>query len=407
MGVIRVAKKKASEYYLMHKDVPVCLMELSDDGTLGNFKKNQNALEHFPIGGQMNEMKFHEWWRDRAIPKTRNGAKSALQRLGYDSTNSALVDNLALSLSDCYWIQPRGEDLTWAEVNLFTNDFVDTFGELTINGEQVIDLRNKTQFNCAASQGELQKKWCIDSSGRRYMIKGNYGDSYQQSINELFATKLHEKQGFNCYTPYFETKVTVQGGFEGLGCLSYDFCSENLEMISAWELLQSIKIRQNESFYYPLKRVCLSLGVKENEFDAFMDYEIMTDYLLSNTDRHMNNISVVRNPDTLEILGMAPIYDSGNSMFYNIPFEQLNKIHLDQIETHSFVKREVKLLSYVKNRNLVDIDKAEMDFAIYKKDIVERHIRIEKIKELYERKRTSLRAFQNGKDIWKTANKWV
>ena len=269
-----MAKKRAEEYYLMHKDIPVCLMELSADGTLGNYKRNLSALDHFPIGGQMNEMKFHEWWRDRAIPKTRNGAKTALQRLGYESTNSALVDNLALSLSDCYWIQPRGEGLTWADVNLFTNDFVDTFGDLTINKDKVIDLRHKTKFNCAASQGELQKKWCIDASGRRYMVKGNYGDSYQQSINELFATELHKKQGFSNYTPYQGIMITVEGGMEGLGCLSYDFCSENKEIISAWELLQSIKIRQNESYYYPLKKVCLSLGIKEEEFDAFMDYEI-------------------------------------------------------------------------------------------------------------------------------------
>lgn len=396
-----MAKKRVEEYYLMHKDIPVCLMELSGDGRLGNYKRNLSALEHFPIGAQMNDVKFYDWWKDRAIPKTRNGAKSALQRLGYESTNSALIDNLALSLSDCYWIQPRGEGLTWADVNLFTNDFVDTFGELTINQDQVVDLRNKTQFNCAASQGELQKKWCIDASGKRYMIKGNYGESYQQSINELFATELHKKQDFSNFTAYQEIMITVQGGIEGLGCLSYDFCSENKEIISAWELLQSIKIRQNESYYYPLKRVCLSLGVKEEEFDYFMDYEIMTDYLLSNTDRHMNNISIIRDPDTLEILGMAPIYDSGNSMFYNIPYEQLDKVHPDEINTHSFIQKEIKLLSYVKDRNMVDINKAEMDFSIYKKDLLERHIRIPKLQELYERKRMKLKAFQNGKDIWK------
>ena len=107
-----MAKKRVEEYYLMHKDIPVCLMELSGDGRLGNYKRNLSALEHFPIGAQMNDVKFHDWWKDRAIPKTRNGAKSALQRLGYESTNSALIDNLALSLSDCYWIQPRGEGLT-------------------------------------------------------------------------------------------------------------------------------------------------------------------------------------------------------------------------------------------------------------------------------------------------------
>lgn len=396
-----MARKIAKEYFLMHKDIPVCLMNISEDGSLGSYRKNEAALDHFPIGGQMNDIKFHDWWRDRAIPKTRNGAKSALQRLGYSSANSALVDNLALSLSDCYWIKPRGEDISWSDVNLFANDFVDTFGELTLNKDKGIDLRNRTRFNCAASQGELQKKWCIDENGHRYMIKGNYGDSYQQSINELFATKLHEKQKFENYTVYKPVKLTVEGDIEGLGCLSYDFCSENLECISAWELLQSIKVRANESYYYPLKRVCMDLGMSEDEFLYFMDYEIMTDYLLSNTDRHMNNISIVRNPDTLKVLGFAPIYDSGNSMFYNIPYDQLDMVKLDEIKTHSFIAREIKLLSYVNDRSLLDIDSVEMDFSIYENDIVERHIRIPKLKEMYEKKLMKLKAFQKGRDIWK------
>jgi len=394
-------KGQAKEYYLMHKDIPVCLMEISEEGALGTVRRNEAASAHFPLGGQMNNMKFHEWWKDRAIPKTRHGAKSALQRLGYSSTNSALVNNLALSLSDCYWIQPRGEGLTWKDVNLFTNDFVDTFGEITINRDHMIDLRKATRFNCATSQGELQKKWCIGKDGRRYMIKGNYGQSYQQSLNEIFATKLHEQQGFDNYTPYSLVQVQVDGNIEGIGCMSYDFCSENIECISAWELLQNVKIKQNESFYYPLKRVCLGLGMTEKDFTDFMDYQIMTDYLMTNTDRHMNNIAVMRNPDTLELLGFAPIYDSGNSMFYNIPYEKLSDIRIDDIKTHSFVERESKLLQYVQDRSIVDIDKAEMEFTIYEKDVVERHMRIPRLRELYEKKRNNLRAFQNGKDIWK------
>ena len=394
-------KRHAKEYYLMHKDIPVCLMEISDDGTLGSVRRNEAASAHFPLGGQMNNMKFHEWWRDRAIPKTRHGARSALQRLGYSSTNSALVDNLALSLSDCYWIRPREERLTWKDTNLFTNDFVDTFGEITINRDHMIDLRKETRFNCATSQGELQKKWCIDKEGRRYMIKGNYGQSYQQSLNEIFAAKLHEQQGFSEYTHYSLVRLQVDGNVEGLGCMCYDFCSEDVECISAWELLQTIKIKQNESYYYPLKKVCLKLGMSEEKFSDFIDYQIMTDYLITNTDRHMNNIAIVRNPDTLQVLGFAPIYDSGNSMFYNIPYEKLSQVRLDDIRTHSFIEKEIKLLQYVRNRSLVDIDKAEMDFSIYEKDVLERHIRIPKLKELYERKLEKLRAFQKGKDIWK------
>ena len=145
----------------------------------------------------------------------------------------------------------------------------------------------------------------------------------------------------------------------------------------------------------------MNLGIKEQDFTDFMDYQIMTDYLMTNTDRHMNNIAIMRNPDTLEILGFAPIYDSGNSMFYNVPYEKLAHVRIDDIKTHSFIEREARLLQYVRNRSLVDVEKAEMDFKIYEKDVVERHIRILGLKELYERKRNNLRAFQKGNDIWK------
>ena len=394
-------KGKSTEYYLMHKDIPVGLMEISEEGVLSKVRRNADTMDHFPLGGRMNDIKFHEWWNDRAIPKTRHGAKSALQRLGYSSTNSALVNNLALSLSDCYWIRPRDENVRWADVNLFTNDFVDTFGELTINRDHIIDIRKETRFNCATSQGELQKKWCIAGDGRRYMIKGNYGDSYQQSLNEIFATRLHEQQGFGNHTEYMPVKVQVDGNMEGLGCMSYDFCSEEIECISAWELLQTVKTRQNESWYYPFKEVCLRLGMPERQFTEFIDYQIMTDYLISNTDRHMNNISVIRNPDTLELLGFAPIYDSGNSMFYNRSYDELARVRLNEINTHSFIAREVKLLQYVSNRKAVDIEKAVMDFNVYRLDIKERHVRIPLLKELYERKLTQLASFQNGTDIWK------
>ena len=165
---------------------------------------------------------------------------------------SALVNNLALSLTDCYWIRPRGENLTWNEINLFANDFVDTFGEITINRDFFIDLRKEIRFNCTTSQGELQKKWCIAEDGRRYMIKGNYGQSYQQSLNEIFASNIHKQQGFTQYTIYSLVRMKVDGDIEGLGCMCYDFCTENLECISAWELLQTIKIKQNESYYYPV-----------------------------------------------------------------------------------------------------------------------------------------------------------
>ena len=88
-------------------------------------------------------------------------------------------------------------------------------------------------------------------------------------------------------------------------------------------------------------------------------------------------------------------------MFYDIPYDGLKKVKLKDIKTHSFIERECRLLQYVQNRDIVDLNKTEMDFSIYKKDIVERHIRIPLLEELYEKKRMNLKAFQSGKDIWK------
>ena len=46
---------------------------------------------------------------------------------------------------------------------------------------------------------------------------------------------------------------------------------------------------------------------------------ITVDYLLVNEDRHQNNFGVIRNAETLEYLGPAPLYDSGTSLWSDKP----------------------------------------------------------------------------------------
>ena len=44
---------------------------------------------------------------------------------------------------------------------------------------------------------------------------------------------------------------------------------------------------------------------------------LVLDYIISNEDRQYNNFGFIRDADTLEWLGFAPIYDSGTSLWYN------------------------------------------------------------------------------------------
>lgn len=43
----------------------------------------------------------------------------------------------------------------------------------------------------------------------------------------------------------------------------------------------------------------------------FLDRMIVLDHTIANGDRHLNNFGLVRDADTLEWLGSAPVYDCG------------------------------------------------------------------------------------------------
>ena len=44
---------------------------------------------------------------------------------------------------------------------------------------------------------------------------------------------------------------------------------------------------------------------------------IVVDFIIANEDRHLNNFGLVRNANTLEWIGVAPIFDSGSSLGYD------------------------------------------------------------------------------------------
>lgn len=85
-----------------------------------------------------------------------------------------------------------------------------------------------------------------------------------------------------------------------------------------------------------------------------MEYQILTDFILTNTDRNLNNFGLLRNASTLKYVGVAPIFDSGNSMFRTNP-QLAKQDDLTRIEVNSFRKTEDKLLRLVTNRSLIDM----------------------------------------------------
>lgn len=102
---------------------------------------------------------------------------------------------------------------------------------------------------------------------------------------------------------------------------------------------------------------------------------------------------------------MALIFDSGNSMFWDTENLSDDYNFLD-IQTMSFKRKEVQLLSYVTDRGIVELDKLpreEYVAGLYEQDKNMSENRRKSIVHAYQRKRELLEQFQYGQNLTEQA----
>lgn len=322
---------------LMHKDTPVA--ELILDEVTGSIQRIDKLLhgEHLPVGvsirhGVADRAALNGWWEDRSIPASRSGLREALEILGMANSKLLLSRCYGLSLSDHYWIKPADSDFTWHDVNFFENSFSEDMGD-TLFGIPV----KKEGFDFSSpdntSDGFLKKRWKM-IGGKRCLIKAGSPPFLQQPFNEVIASKIAERLGI-FHIPY---AMLWDNGIPYSVC--EDFITPDTELIPAWRVMQTQKKDNQTSVYQHYQNCCDSLGVP-HVTDA-LNQMIVLDYLIANEDRHLNNFGLLRNPDTLEWLGPAPIYDSGSSLGYdkltsqirfgrNITCKPFKRTHPDQL----------------------------------------------------------------------------
>ena len=297
---------------LMHKRIPVASIEL-DDAT-GFIQKIGEiyAPEHLPIGipvknGVADRTAFNTWWTDRSIPASRSGIREALDTLEIANTKLLLIQCYGLSLSDQYWIKPESSDLTWDDINFFHHPFSDDIGDVLFGAPKKANALNFSSPD-NTSDGFLKKRWKI-IDGKRCLIKGGSNPFRQQPFNEVIATEIMARLHIP-HVPY-----TLIWNNDAPYSVCEDFVDENTELIPAWRVMMTQKKNNSTSVYQHFVNCCEALGIKD--VVSFLDRMITLDYIIANEDRHFNNFGLIRNAETLEWIGMAPIYDSGSSLGYD------------------------------------------------------------------------------------------
>lgn len=111
----------------------------------------------------------------------------------------------------------------------------------------------------------------------------------------------------------------------------------------------------------------------------------LSDFLISNTDRHFNNFGFMRDPDSLEFISFVPLFDSGNSMMYRNIYSISLAASLRE-RTNSFYYSFKSSIEHIEDLNVLDLSKlpiSENLKAIYPEDIFGERI-VASIIKLYE-----------------------
>ena len=339
------------KYTLMHKNFAVADVEIDEDLSVITSIDNISAREHLPVGvvhqlrheETVDRYALNHWWAGRSIPASRMGIADALEALGVSSTKQLITKCLGLSLSDHYWFRPYGSSVTWEDVNFFDNAFSDDIGDVLFG---INDKNDGFDFISPdnTSDGNLQKRWKI-IDGKRCLLKSGSSPYSQQPFNEVIATIIMNKLGIE-HVPYTVTWIDDKPY-----SVCEDFVNKDSELIGAWRVLQLRPKANHENEYLHYVSLCKELGV---DIVPALDRMIVLDYIIANEDRHFNNFGLLRDANTLEWIGAAPIFDSGTSLWYN---KSASRFISSDIICKPFKKTHGEQLKLVSSFNWLDISK--------------------------------------------------
>lgn len=230
--------------------------------------------------------KLEGWLASRAIDAHRTNSrllKKALRLKTSDDSETALAVNAA-TITDQYWIKPEGSELCWEDVR-FKENFFDA---LALRGDPDSFSRKPSRTPELTNTGSFEKCWRL-INGAWWMYKSGNELEY---FSELFICRLGEKLGLDM--AHYE--------MDGNYIRSVDFthgAKVNFEPMSAL-------MGENEDYSDCFDAISeLSPALAEQYLRI-----IWLDTICFNMDRHTENFGFLRDPETGEILKMAPNYDN-------------------------------------------------------------------------------------------------
>lgn len=341
------------QYILKHKNHDVCTLSCDMDGVYVTHITRIHDFTRMPVFIDSGRFKSHDlnrWLHRRIIPMERQAIKNVLhynRRRYQSSCKNFMTKAYALSLSDHYWLCPKKIDLKWEDVNFFENDFSTDFGDILFGKR----FNHKANFRSPdiTTNGNLIKRW-EQREGEHYLVKGSAALYMEEPFNEVIATKVLERLGIK-HVPYSYERREDEKVMLFNVSLCPKLTNETIEMIPAWDIGLLFNKPDHVSFYQHFLDSCSRLGIHNIQED--LDKMLIFDYCIGNIDRHYHNFGILRNSETLEWKGLAPLYDHGNSLCvaHGLVSNRMDEKSITFAELHS------EQIKFVKDYSIVDVSK--------------------------------------------------
>ena len=298
--------------HFIQKNIPILLFCEDSEWNITEVKKVFN-VHHLPphlfsdgMPSAQNEyalcQKLEDFFNNRIIPYSRKSLKEMLSELEITSAEELAKRSFYLSLSDQYWFCPKEDmgKIWWEDINFFTKEYDSAIGLRLINNSKSLNKNSSSVSPDSTTGGELPKRW-VRENNINYLEKAGTGTEQKEPLNEVLASEICRRLKIS-HIPY------------------------------------TLEIR-DENYY------CRCADI-------------------ANEDRHAFNISILRNSDTLEWIDVAPVYDSGKSMFLNKLDFEIKMISSYRLPAKPFMETKIKQFQSLPMEKIA----SEIDFS-HLKDI--------------------------------------
>ena len=264
---------------------------------------NPEERSRLPLDMEINDVGLLKWLQKRVIPKNRAYVAEILKTFGLSVNDTRGIIDVCkgLSLNDSFWVVPQGFAGTFAQYNLYENRFSEILSLVAYTGIGQSDAAFTTSPELTTN-GMLPKAWRFIEGDGIYLYKG--------------GTFGAANTGNEPYSEFYASQVAQA---MGLHAVRYDLENWKGILASRCKLFTDI-----DTAYIPIGRIVREGGLKAClEYyeklgpEAYEEIKSMLvfDAVIYNEDRHFGNFGVLRDNHSGEVIGAAPAFDQGLSLF--------------------------------------------------------------------------------------------